>query len=82
MSGLDETHDPALISWVEGAGEGSDFPAQNLPLGIFSDAERQRRPGVAIGNFILDLAAAADLLDEEWRADLSQPVLNAWRARR
>ncbi|MEO5612786.1 MAG: fumarylacetoacetase, partial [Sphingomicrobium sp.] len=51
------------------------------PLGIFSDGKGQRRPGVAIGDFILDLAAAADLLDEAWREDLAQPVLNAWLAR-
>ena len=43
--------------------------------------ERRRRPGVAIGDFVLDLAAIADLLDEDWREDLSQPVLNAWLAR-
>jgi fumarylacetoacetase len=67
-------------SWVESA-QGSDFPIQNLPLGIFSDANGQRRPGVAIGDFILDLAATADFLDEDWREDLSQPVLNAWLAR-
>ena len=54
---------------------------QNLPLGIFSEAKGQRRPGVAIGDFILDLAGAADLLDEAWREDLSQPVLNAWMSR-
>jgi len=66
-------------SWVESA-EGSDFPIQNLPLGIFSDSAG-RRPGVAIGDFVLDLAAVADLLDEDWRTDLSQPVLNAWLAR-
>ena len=77
----DETHDPARASWVQGAAPGSDFPIQNLPLGIFSDGDGQRRPGVAIGDFILDLASAADFLDEEWRADLSQPVLNAWLAR-
>ena len=81
MSGTDETHDPARASWVGGAEAGSDFPAQNLPLGIFSDARDQRRPGVAIGDFILDLAAVTDLLDEAWREDLSQPVLNAWLAR-
>ena len=81
MSALDETHDPARTSWVSGSQPGSDFPVQNLPLGIFSDAKDQRRPGVAIGDFILDLAAAADLLDEDWREDLSQPVLNAWLAR-
>ena len=66
-------------SWVESA-EGSDFPIQNLPLGIFSDGAG-RRPGVAIGDFVLDLAGIADLLDEDWRTDLSQPVLNAWLAR-
>jgi fumarylacetoacetase len=81
VSGLDETHDPAAASWVNGADVGSDFPVQNLPLGIFSEGKGQRRPGVAIGDFILDLAGAADLLDEAWREDLSQPVLNAWLSR-
>ncbi len=78
---LDETHDPARASWVQGAEPGSDFPIQNLPLGIFSGDGGPRRPGVAVGDYILDLAAAADLLDDEWRQDLSQPVLNAWLAR-
>lgn len=83
MSGLDETHDPARVSWVGGAAPGSDFPLQNLPLGIFSESRGQRRPGVAIGDYILDLAAVADagLLDESWTADLAQPVLNAWLSR-
>ena len=81
MSALDETHDPTRSSWVDGAVEGSDFPVQNLPVGIFSDAKGQRRPGVAIGDFILDLGAVSDLLDEAWREDLAQPVLNAWLAR-
>ena len=67
-------------SWVSSA-QGSDFPIQNLPLGIFSEAKGRRRPGVAIGDYVLDLAAIADLLDEDWRGDLSQPVLNAWLAR-
>ena len=68
------------ISWVESA-EGSDFPLENLPLGIFSVGNRRRRACVAIGDFVLDLVAIADLLEEEWRADLSQPVLNGWLAR-
>jgi fumarylacetoacetase len=76
----DPTNDPARTSWIESA-RGSDFPIQNLPLGIFSDADGRRRPGVAIGEFILDLGAIAELLDEDWREDLSQPVLNAWLAR-
>jgi fumarylacetoacetase len=61
--------------------QGSDFPIQNLPLGIFSEAKGRRRPGVAIGDYVLDLAGIVDLLDEEWREDLSQPVLNGWLAR-
>ena len=78
---LDDTHDPDRTSWVDGAGPGSDFPVQNLPLGIFSEAKGLRRPGVAIGDYILDLGAAADLLDEQWIDDLSQPILNAWLSR-
>jgi fumarylacetoacetase len=78
---IDETHDPSRTSWVPGAEPGSDFPIQNLPLGIFSEAKGQRRPGIAIGDFVLDLASIADLLDEDWRVDLAQPVLNAWLAR-
>ena len=76
----DETNDPTLTSWCESA-QGSDFPIQNLPLGIFSVGERRRRAGVAIGDYVLDLAGIADLLDEDWRDDLSQPVLNGWLAR-
>jgi fumarylacetoacetase len=55
---LDETHDPAATSWVSGA-EATDFPAQNLPLGIFSRAGEAPRGGIAIGDQILDLPAAA-----------------------
>jgi fumarylacetoacetase len=69
-----------VTSWVESA-SGSDFPIENLPLGIFSVGNRRRRAGVAIGDFVLDLVAIAELLDESWRDDLSQPVLNAWLAR-
>jgi len=78
---IDHTHDPALVSWVEGAEPGSDFPVQNLPLGIFSTSVVDRRPGVAIGHYILDLDGAADLLDPDWAMDLSMPVLNAWLSR-
>jgi fumarylacetoacetase len=77
---IDATNDPALTSWCESA-QGSDFPIQNLPLGIFSVGQRRRKAGVAIGDYVLDLVAIADLLDEDWREDLSQPVLNSWLAR-
>ena len=70
----------AVNSWCASA-EGSDFPIQNLPLGIFSVGERRRRAGVAIGDYVLDLTGISDLLDEDWREDLSQPVLNGWLAR-
>jgi fumarylacetoacetase len=78
---IDETLDPTRVSWVQSAGPGSDFPIQNLPLGVFSEAKGRRRPGVAIGDYVLDLSGVADLLDESWAEDLSQPVLNAWLAR-
>mgnify|MGYP006212310979 CR=1 FL=1 len=64
MTGLDHTHDPALVSWVDGAEPGSDFRVQNLPLGIFSEAKGLRRPGVAIGDYVLDLAAKLGLEEE------------------
>jgi fumarylacetoacetase len=59
---VDETHDPALQSWVGSAnGPGTEFPIQNLPFGIFRPrgAGGSPRIGVAIGDRILDLAACA-----------------------
>jgi fumarylacetoacetase len=66
MTMLDDTHDPALRSWVESANEaGSDFPLQNLPFGRFRRAGSgdDFRIGVAIGDQVLDLRAAG-LLDD------------------
>ncbi|QQS13362.1 MAG: fumarylacetoacetase [Rhodospirillales bacterium] len=57
---LNETHDPALRSWVESANAaGTDFPIQNPPFGVFRrrGAEEAFKPGVAIGDMILDLGA-------------------------
>jgi fumarylacetoacetase len=57
---MDQTHNPALKSWVESANAlGADFPIQNLPFGIFKrrGATESPRGGVAIGDQILDLAA-------------------------
>ena len=49
-------NDPSLRSFIAVAPD-SDFPIQNLPYGVFSTPENpQRRAGVAIGDFILDLA--------------------------
>ena len=65
MTALDETHDPHATSWVEGADAHPEFPVQNLPLGIFSPPGGGKRGGVAIGDFVLDLAAVAGLLERE-----------------
>ncbi|MFI5445672.1 fumarylacetoacetase [Polaromonas sp. UC242_47] len=61
LTPLDFTHDAALNSWVASANTpDSDFPIQNLPLGVFRRAGSQEtfRPGVAIGEQIVDLLAA------------------------
>ena len=65
---LDDTHDPAVTSWVESANApGADFPVQNLPFGWFrrrgdTPSAAEAAPphpeiGVAIGDRILPLAA-------------------------
>jgi fumarylacetoacetase len=44
----------------------TDFPLENIPFGLFRADGRGARPGVAIGDSILDLVAAAEqgLLDD------------------
>ena len=49
-----KANDPNLESWVEVPSD-SDFPIQNLPLGIFKTDSLAPRVGVRIGNSILDL---------------------------
>ncbi len=64
MTALNETHDPRLKSWVASANAAdTDFPIQNLPLAIFrrTATEEAWRGGVAIGDQVLDLAAASTL---------------------
>jgi fumarylacetoacetase len=60
---LDETHSPGARSFVESANaEGCDFPIQNLPFGAFTNGQNAAaRLCVAIGDQVLDLAAAAEL---------------------
>src|SRR6202035_300856 len=62
---LNETHDPARRSWVESANApDSEFPIQNLPFGVFCPAAGMPpRVGVAIGDQILDVAAAGSSLE-------------------
>jgi fumarylacetoacetase len=47
-------NDPKLRSWVE-VPQGSDFPIQNLPFGIFKTRYLTAVAGVAIGDHVLDL---------------------------
>jgi fumarylacetoacetase len=48
-----KANNPALKSWVTVAKD-SDFPIQNLPFGIFKS--ESVRAGVAIGEYVVDLA--------------------------
>ena len=50
---IEDSHDPALQSWVESANDpGTDFPIQNLPFGRFrTQANANWRIGVAIGDY-------------------------------
>ena len=58
---MNDTNNPELTSWVASA-NGSDFPIQNLPFGVFSPpvAGESQRVGVAIGAMIFDVAAGVE----------------------
>lgn len=63
MVQLNETHDPALTSWVESANQPDcDFPIQNLPFAVFRrrGSDEAFRGGVAIGDQIVDLSKVAE----------------------
>lgn len=64
---LNQTHDPALRSWVDAANGGStDFPIQNLPFCVFRrrGSAEAFRGGVAIGDQIVDLANLGNALHD------------------
>ena len=80
MSAIDKN----LTSFIEVAAD-SDFSIHNLPYGIFSDTKTQaeadnRRAGVAIGEYVLDLSVleSAGLLDLAGGPYFNQPTLNAF----
>jgi fumarylacetoacetase len=59
---LNETHDPSLTSWLESANDPAiGFPVQHLPFAVFRRAGRAEpyRPGVALGDQIIDLTLLA-----------------------
>jgi fumarylacetoacetase len=80
MTHTNHTHDPRLTSWVENANSpDGDFPIQNLPLGVFRrrGSDEQPRIGAAIGDQILDIAAAHTLWPLGDAADACDaPALN------
>ena len=79
MNVLDSTHDPERRAWVPSAqAPDSDFPIQNLPLGVFSRGGDTPRGGVAIGDQVLDLRAAleAGLISGEAAEAAAGPTLN------
>ncbi len=67
---LDATHDPLLGSWVASANaQDSDFPIQNLPLGVFKrKGEELSSVGVALGDQVLNLSLATSRWT--WDADV------------
>lgn len=62
----------------------SDFSLQNLPFGIFHTGDARPRAGIAIGNHIVDLEAAADcgLFGKRrfFKKVFGQPTLNEFIA--
>jgi fumarylacetoacetase len=79
---LTHPNDPKLKSFID-VDATSDFPIQNLPYGVFSTPDSaQRRVGVAIGDFVLDLAMleAEGLLKAGEPGIFAQDSLNAFMA--
>lgn len=75
---------PLLRSWVAAANAAdTDFPLNNLPCGVFSDARGGPRCGVAIGDRILDMAAleAAGLVRLDTAPLFAEPAWNALMAK-
>jgi fumarylacetoacetase len=62
-----------IRSWVESANApGCPFPLNNLPCGVFSQGEEEPRCGMAIGDFVLDVAG----LEAEGLLSLGGPFLD------
>lgn len=78
-----KANNPNLKSWVE-VPEGSDFPIQNLPFGVFKTKEHPPRLCTAIGNYVADLQILAEHgFFDDLNIDLqvfSQPYLNDFMA--
>jgi len=62
----------------------SDFSIHNLPFGVFDSGDGRPRAGIAIGDYVVDLAALADTgwfgKRRLFKKLFEQPVLNAFIA--
>ena len=70
---IDDTHDPALMSWVESANDpASEFPIQNLPFAsLRHPGDGRTRVGVAIGDQVLNATDAFQI--ESMQALMAMP---------
>ena len=66
-----------LTSWVVGA-DGSGFPAEHLPYGVFVEPGGVPRVGARIGDHVVDLARLAQ--DRVLDGPFAQPSLNGFMA--
>ena len=81
---INETHDPALRSWVESADDpAGDFPIQNLPLCAFDpfpddeEGPPSEHVGVRIGEVVLDLTVLFKHLDDSRQSPYDLPGVPA-----
>ncbi|WP_313805890.1 fumarylacetoacetase [Sphingobium sp.] len=74
---IDNTHDVSARSWIPSACGHSQFPLQNLPLGVFRRGSDRPRCGVAIGDHILDLSQVGSEISMPMTSVLLEPSLNA-----
>lgn len=72
-------NNPSLRSWISVL-EGSDFPIQNLPFGVFTISGSTTRVGTRIGDTVIDLSILAESgqlhVDGFTAEDFSQEFLN------
>lgn len=72
-------NNPSLRSWIS-VPEGSDFPIQNLPFGVFTISGSTTRVGTRIGDTVIDLSILAESgqlhVDGFTAEDFSQEFLN------
>ena len=77
----DETNDPARTSWVRERERAAISRSRTCRSESSPTASGRRGRELRSATSSSTLPRSRDLLDDDWREDLSQPVLNAWLAR-